>query len=201
VKIYTRDGDEGRTRLAGLGLVPKTLNRVAACGEVEEANAAIGAAISTGSMPHEFNSLLRNVQSDLLDVASDLSVPTSDGDRDTIRIRPVHVERLEAACDRYSSVVPPPGSDVLADCSNAAGLLRLARAVTRRAERSVWGVIAHDPTNASRLPAVYLNRLSDLLLVVAFHVALEDERHPPLGCCTGLPVDLFSGPAAGHSGR
>jgi cob(I)alamin adenosyltransferase len=187
-KIYTRRGDDGYTVLDGLDRVPKTLSRLGAVGDVEEANAAIGAAIATGSMPHEFDVLLRDVQNDLLDVAADLSVPRSGEERNVVRVGSFYVDRLEGACDRYSAGEPTRGFAMFGGLNDAAGLLCLARTVARRAERSVWSLVSEDPHATGAVPAVYLNRVADLLLVVALQVESAERRNVPLGACSGLPV-------------
>lgn len=188
-------GDDGTTSLGGIDGVPKTLARVGACGDVEEANTALGAAIATDSMPEEFDVLLRNIQNDLLDVHADLSVPSSADSGDVIRVQRHYVERLDAACQQYSMELQQ-GSTVFGGFSDAAGLLRLARAITRRAERSTWALIASVPEDTATLPAVYLNRLSDLLLAVTSQVENEDAGKVPLGICGGPSVGTATAAAS-----
>lgn len=185
-KTYTRAGDDDYTMLNSGERLPKTAARLAACGDVEEANAAVGAALSTQSLPHHFDTLLRGIQHDLLDVAADLSIPAPGGEQSAIRVGRPEIERLEAACDRYATGRLRPESAVLGGASDAAGLLRLARTITRRAERSVWTLITSDPESTAETPAAYLNRLSDLLLVVACQVDLDATQNIPIGACTNL---------------
>lgn len=190
-KRYTRQGDDGTTTLGRSGRVFKTSASVAACGDAEEAGLAIGAAISTNEMTDEFDAMLRNIQTELVAVRACLSTPISENDRDATRVSHAHVERLEAACDRYATEGQQPQLAVSAGSSAAAGLLRLAVAVTRRAERSAWALLNSTPEksapeNTAQLPAIYLNRLSTLLLVVAERVEHEQSREIPIGAC-GTP--------------
>lgn len=186
-KTYTRAGDDGYTMLNSVERLPKTAARLATRGDVEEANAAIGAALSTDSLSSHFDALLRAIQHDLLDVTADLSTPATGEAQRAIRVGRSEIERLEAACDRYATDGLRPESAVLGGASDAAGLLRLARTITRRAERSVWTLITNDPESTAKPLAAYLNRLSDLLLVVACQADLEATQNIPIGACTNLP--------------
>lgn len=159
------------------------LLRLTACGDVEEANATLGAAISTDSMDREFDMLLDGVQRDLLDLAADLADPGA------ARVDQARVDRLEAALQRYAYLdPPPPESHVLAGHSDAAGLLRLARAVTRRAERTVRALAAAEPQRSSPLPMAYLDGLAGLLLVLAVRVEREDLRNMATGTCNDRQI-------------
>jgi cob(I)alamin adenosyltransferase len=182
-KRYTRQGDDGTTALGRSGRVFKTAPSVAACGDAEEAELAIAAAISTDDMAEEFDALLRRIQTDLVAVRADLSTTISENDRDATQVSHAHVEMLEAACDRYAVERPHPRLAVSPGSSAAAGLLRLAVAVTRRAERSAWALLNGAPENTAKLPAIYLNRLSSLLLVVAERVDHEQGQRIPIGAC------------------
>lgn len=156
--------------------------RLTASGDVEEANAALGAAISTDSMESEFDVLLDGVQRDLLDLAAELLEPS------TARVDRTCLDRLDSARRRYAYPGPlPPGNHVLAGRSDAAGLLRLARAVTRRAERSVRAVTAAEP-RSSQLPATYLHRLADLLPALALRVERAAPGYVTMGACNDSPV-------------
>ncbi|ATL81559.1 ATP:cob(I)alamin adenosyltransferase [Streptomyces malaysiensis subsp. malaysiensis] len=158
------------------------LARLTACGDVEEANAAIGAAISTNSMEAEHDTLLGTVQRDLLDLAADLADPRS------TRLNPAAHRRLESARQQYAPPAPaPPGSHVLAGGNEAAGLLRLARAVTRRAERSVRILAATEPERVPSSAAAYLSALAALLSAVALRVDREDPGNLAMGACGDRP--------------
>ena len=155
-KIYTRTGDDGTTGLVDGSRVSKAEARMAAIGDVDEANSAIGvaiAAIAAGSVADE----LTRVQNDLFDLGADLATP---GDvPGALRIVPAQVDRLERAIDVLNADLPPLGSFILP--GGPAAPLHLARAIVRRAERAGVGMGAEGPA------AAYLNRLSDYLFVAA----------------------------------
>ncbi|WP_019547330.1 ATP:cob(I)alamin adenosyltransferase [Streptomyces sulphureus] len=157
--------------------------RLTASGDVEEANAAIGAALSTDSMESEFDVLLDAVQRDLLALAAELLEPSA------ARVDRACLDRLDSARRRYAHQDPlPPGNHVLAGRSDAAGLLRLARAVTRRAERSVRALAAAEPQTSSQLPAAYLDGLADLLPVLALRVERAAPGYVTMGACNDSPA-------------
>jgi cob(I)alamin adenosyltransferase len=149
-RIYTRGGDTGETSLGDGSRVSKLDPRVAAMGEVDELNSVVGWA---GGLDH--------VQNELFDLGADLSVPYAAGD-ERLRITEDAVTRLEERIDRVNASLPDLKSFVLPGGSERAARLFLARAVCRRAERAVLAVADVNP-----LAAVYLNRLSDLLFVLA----------------------------------
>ena len=156
-RIYTRTGDDGSTGLVDGSRVAKTAARVAAMGEVDEANSAIGGAL-TAKLPAVVADELLRIQNDLFDLGADLATP---GDLDgALRIVPAQVERLEAAIDALNRDLPPLTSFILP--GGAAAALHLARAITRRAERAV--VAVEDIGGPAR---AYINRLSDYLFVAA----------------------------------
>jgi cob(I)alamin adenosyltransferase len=150
-RIYTRGGDTGETSLGDGSRVPKTDPRVAAMGDVDELNSLVGWA----------NAGLERIQNELFDLGADLSVPYADGD-DKLRITQEAVDRLEADIDEINAELEPLKSFVLPGGTEEAARLFLARAVCRRAERTVRAL-----EDANPLAAVYLNRLSDLLFVLA----------------------------------
>ena len=165
-KIYTRTGDDGTTGLGGGGRVRKTSVRIAAYADVDETNAAIGTAVALGELPDAIVSVLRGVQNDLFDVGADLSTPLPD--RQTrLRVTAAYVDRLEGHCDTFNEDLPALTSFVLPGGSAGAGLLHVARTVCRRAERSAWALLEAEPTATSTVPALYLNRLSDLLFILS----------------------------------
>jgi cob(I)alamin adenosyltransferase len=166
-RIYTRAGDTGQTSLGDGERVSKNDARIWAYGTVDETGAAIGAAIA-GGLPDDIAELLRRVQNDLFDVGADLSVPmgtTRGKGKSRLRIGEEHVAAIEAACDRYSESLEPLTSFVLSGGTTAAAALHVARTTCRRAERCAVALADHDEVNAAAL--AYLNRLSDLLFIVA----------------------------------
>jgi cob(I)alamin adenosyltransferase len=177
-RIYTKTGDDGTTALGDMSRVPKTDPRLAAYADVDEANSAIGVALALGGLPAEIDTLLVTVQNDLFDVGADLCVPVADdlsqgsvaSPRDAVeplRVTDAQVERLEAACDEFNARLPKLDSFLLPGGTPGAALLHQARTVVRRAERGTWALLAADPDRTTKVPARYLNRLSDLLFILA----------------------------------
>jgi cob(I)alamin adenosyltransferase len=167
MKIYTRTGDDGTTGLFGGGRVAKADPRVEAYGTIDETNAAIGIARAAG-LPAEVDGVLAAVQDDLFTLGAELAcVP---GREDKLKMRLVDgadAERLERAIDAAEEGLAPLKSFVLPGGSPAAAALHLARCVARRAERRV---LAMAEPHARQEVVVYLNRLSDLLFVLARRV-------------------------------
>jgi cob(I)alamin adenosyltransferase len=161
-RIYTRAGDGGETSLGDLSRVSKLDARIAAYGTTDELNALIGAALAS-DCPLQLRQTLELVQNELFDVGADLSVPTSVEGR--LRVEQEMVDRLEALCDRFNEELPELRSFVLPGGTPAAAALHVARTVCRRAEREV--LAAARQHELSPLVAVYLNRLSDLLFILA----------------------------------
>jgi cob(I)alamin adenosyltransferase len=170
-RIYTRTGDDGTTALGDGSRADKTDPRLAAYADVDEANCAIGAAVTLGGLPAETTSLLIRLQNELFDVGADLCNPVAPADgqpaRSQLRIDDDYVTRLEQACDAYNEGLPVLRSFVLPGGSPGAVLLHTARTVVRRAERSAWAAVEAHGDTVSPLPARYLNRLSDLLFILA----------------------------------
>ena len=167
-RIYTRTGDDGTTALGDASRTRKTDPRLAAYADVEEANAAIGTAIALGALPDALVALLRVVQNDLFDVGADLCSPVvPDPQYPPLRVDASYVDRLEAACDEHNPRLPKLDSFLLPGGTPGAALLHVARTVTRRAERSTWALLEADPERTGEVPARYLNRLSDLLFILA----------------------------------
>ncbi len=169
-RIYTKSGDRGETGLGDGSRVPKNHPRVAAYGTVDELNAILGLLLAQhpdGLEAAELRELLRTIQNDLFDVGADLCVPpTADepaGQR--LRVRPEQSERLEKAIDRWNEGLAPLRSFVLPGGSGTAAWCHLARTVCRRAERDVVALLRTELVNPAVV--VYLNRLSDLLFVLA----------------------------------
>jgi cob(I)alamin adenosyltransferase len=166
-RIYTRGGDAGETSLGDGARVSKSSPRIWAYGTVDETGAAIGVALATG-LRGDAATLLQRVQNDLFDVGADLSVPldTSRGKgKSRLRIGEAHVTALEAACDRHGEALAPLTSFVLSGGTPQSAALHLARTVCRGAERHAVALAAEEPVNPHAL--AYLNRLSDLLFILA----------------------------------
>ncbi len=163
-RIYTRHGDGGDTHLGDMSRVRKTNPRVAAYGDVDEANAALGVARAAG-VPAVVDGWLAQIQNDLFDVGADLCVPPSDDGRERLRVRPEQVTRLEGWCDEVNEGLADLTSFVLPAGTPASAALHLARAVCRRAERSAVALADEEPVTPEVV--AYLNRLSDLLFVLA----------------------------------
>jgi cob(I)alamin adenosyltransferase len=165
-RIYTRSGDSGETGLGDGTRVPKDHPRVAAYGAVDELNAVLGLITSHHPNLPEAD-LLRSVQNDLFDVGADLCLPQAADEPPgaKLRVRPEQAVRLEAAIDRLNAGLAPLTSFVLPGGTPAAAWCHLARTVCRRAERDVTALAHREPVNPQVI--VYLNRLSDLLFVLA----------------------------------
>jgi cob(I)alamin adenosyltransferase len=167
-KIYTRTGDDGTSGLADFSRVAKTDPRLVAYADTEEANAAIGVALALGDLGDELAAVLRSVQNDLFDVGADLASPiVPDPKYPPLRITQAYVDRLEGWCDKYLAGLPTLDSFILPGGTPGAALLHAARTVTRRAERSAWALWETDADRMNVLTAKYLNRLSDLLFILA----------------------------------
>jgi cob(I)alamin adenosyltransferase len=167
-RIYTKTGDAGQTHLGDMSRVQKTDPRLTAYADVDEANSVLGVAIALGSPEPSIADLLRSVQNDLFDVGADLCTPvTPDPEFPPLRVTAAYTERLEAACDEHNEALPTLTSFILPGGTPGAALLHQARVVVRRAERSVWALLAADGDRTNPETARYLNRLSDLLFILA----------------------------------
>jgi cob(I)alamin adenosyltransferase len=165
--LYTGRGDSGRTTLGRHGEVAKTDVRIAAYEDCDEANAAVSVAMAVGGLPIEVTSTLASVQNDLYDLVADLAVPLDDPEPATARIHESHLTRLERAVDHFAQEAADLSGFVLPGGTIGAALLYQARAVVRRAERTVWAAVEAHPAAVNPLAARYLNRLSALLFVLA----------------------------------
>jgi cob(I)alamin adenosyltransferase len=163
-RIYTRAGDAGETSLGDGARVPKTDLRIEAYGTVDELNSLVGLALA-GDLPDEFRPWLERVQNDLFDLGADLSVPLEDDRRERLRVTARQVEQLEELCDLVNERLEPLKSFVLPGGTEANARLHVARAVCRRAERLAVALAAEHDVNPAAL--AYLNRLSDLLFILA----------------------------------
>ena len=167
-RIYTKTGDAGETHLGDMSRVGKTDPRLVAYADVDETNSVLGLAVALGAPPAELAEQLRSVQNDLFDVGADLSTPVHEApEHPPLRITPAYTERLEAACDAANAELPALTSFVLPGGTPLAALLHTARTVARRAERSVWALLAVDAERTNAETARYLNRLSDLLFILS----------------------------------
>jgi cob(I)alamin adenosyltransferase len=171
-RIYTKGGDGGETSLGDGARVLKCSARVAACGDVDELNAVLGL---LSGLAEDDRQLIRTIQNDLFDVGADLCVPASPEGSSTnqLRVTPDQTERLEREIDRRNERLQPLRSFVLPGGTPGSAWLHFARTVCRRAERGVVAVMQTEPVNANVL--AYLNRLSDLLFVMA-RAANEDGK-------------------------
>jgi cob(I)alamin adenosyltransferase len=167
-RIYTRTGDAGQTRLSNNEQVGKTDPRIAAYADVDECNAAIGVALALGQLTDDLRAVLATIQNDLFDVGADLANPIEpDPAYPPLRVTEEYVSRLEGWCDEYNAELATLDSFILPGGTAGAALLHVARTVARRAERAAWALVSHDQGRTSTLPAKYLNRLSDLLFILA----------------------------------
>jgi cob(I)alamin adenosyltransferase len=195
-RIYTRLGDAGETHLGDMSRVSKLDPRVEAYGTVDELNATIGLALTQSGLPARFAEWLGRIQNDLLDLGADLSVPglghgpaeaegqVSGEAKSRLRITAAYTERLEKACDEVNDKLPPLRSFVLPGGNPASAHLHLCRTVCRRAERRALAL--GDEANPEVVR--YLNRLSDLLFILARGVLEGEEslwepggQHPGAG--------------------
>ena len=165
-RIYTRSGDNGTTGLGDGRRVSKLDPRIVAGGSVDETNCAIGVAIAAKPSP-ELADILTRLQQFLFDLGADLCIPRMDGAKESFpgRMTQVHVDALESLIDRFTTVLEPLNSFVLPGGQPVAAALHLARAVCRRAEIDTQRLHEVEPINPLLL--VCLNRLSDLLFVLA----------------------------------
>ena len=166
-KIYTRTGDDGTTGLGDGSRVLKEHLRVEAYGTVDETNSAIGVILSLGNLPPPIAHCLTEVQHDLFDLGGELCIPGH------LMIEAAHVERLESELDGFNEDLPPLKEFILPGGGPAAAACHVARAVCRRAERRCWSLARAENVSSETLK--YLNRLSDLLFVLARVLARHEH--------------------------
>ena len=165
-RIYTGGGDKGETSLVGGDRVAKDAARVIEMGDVDEANGVIGLARHALEQDRpELAEILARIQNDLFDLGADLATPGSDLKEGSLRIQPNQVTRLEQEIDALNDSLAPLTSFVLPGGSEPACWLHLARTVVRRAERAATSLARAEDINHHLM--VYLNRLSDLIFVIA----------------------------------
>jgi cob(I)alamin adenosyltransferase len=173
-RIYTRTGDAGETRLGDMSITPKTDPRLQAYADVDEANAHLGLALAQGDLDADVVAVLTRVQNDLFDVGADFCTPVVEAPEfPPLRIEQDYVDRLEAWCDAYNEDLPRLRSFILNGGTPGAALLHVARTVVRRAERSAWAAYGVHGESMNVLAIKYLNRLSDLLFILARHANRE----------------------------
>ena len=166
-RIYTRTGDDGTTALGDGSRAPKTDLRLASYADVDEANAAIGVAVTMGQLPPDLTALLIRIQNELFDVGADLCNPVQDDPPyPPLRIDQGYVTALEQECDEQNEHLPTLRSFILPGGTPGAALLHVARTTVRRAERTTWAALAAHGDSMNPLAATYLNRLSDLLFIL-----------------------------------
>jgi cob(I)alamin adenosyltransferase len=167
-RIYTRTGDDGTTGLSDFSRVSKNDARLEAYADCDEANAAIGVAVSVGQPDEKMLAVLLQIQNDLFDAGADLSTPVVENPQyPPLRIRSEYVDRLEGWCDEFNDALPALNSFILPGGTALSAHLHVARTVTRRAERSAWRAVQEHGETVNVLPAKYLNRLSDLLFILS----------------------------------
>lgn len=168
-KIYTRTGDTGETGLADGSRLPKSAARMAAIGDVDEANSAIGLAL-TQIEDMEARAMLGRIQNELFDLGADIATPGEDFAPSDMALRIVaaQVDRLEREIDAKNAGLKPLMSFILPGGAPGAAALHLARAIVRRAERALVGAAGDVAINPLALS--YLNRLSDHLFVLCRHI-------------------------------
>jgi cob(I)alamin adenosyltransferase len=174
-RIYTRAGDGGETSLGDGSRVSKLDARIAAFGTVDELNAQLGVVLA-GDCPDELREPLERVQNELFDLGADLSVPFAAEGR--LRIDQVAIDRLEQLCDRFNASLSDLRSFVLPGGATTAAALHVARTVCRRAERE--SLLAAEEFDVNPLAIAYLNRLSDLLFILARAANASAEVAEPL---------------------
>lgn len=172
--IYTRTGDSGETGLSGGRRVGKDLPRLEACGTVDELNSLLGLARAE-PLPEDVERVLGRLQTDLFEVGAELAKPDADA-RANRTIGPKHVRTVEADIDRIEATLAPLEHFILPAGTRAAATLHVARAICRRAERRLVAAIRQSDEEISPVLVAYLNRLGDLLFVLARSVNAQAGR-------------------------
>jgi len=169
-RIYTRTGDGGQTLLCDISLTTENDLRLRAYADVDEANAHIGVALAAGGLEDQVVAVLTTVQNDLFDVGADFCTPVVENPEfPPLRIEQAYVDRLEAWCDEFNADLPKLRSFILNGGTPGAAHLHVARTVVRRAERAAWAAWDEHEATMNVLAIKYLNRLSDLLFILARH--------------------------------
>ncbi len=167
-RIYTRTGDGGETRLGDMSVTTKNDLRLHAYADVDEANANLGLAVAAGNLEDDVVAVLVHVQNDLFDVGADFCTPVvPDPEYPPLRITQDYVDRLEGWCDHYNEPLETLRSFILSGGTVGAAHLHVCRTVVRRAERSAWAAHEVHADTMNPLAITYLNRLSDLVFILA----------------------------------
>lgn len=179
-RIYTRTGDDGTTGLGDFGRTSKDDPRLVAYADTDEANAALGVAMLHAGERTDIAAVVRRIQNELFDVGADLSLPLrASYEYEPLRVTQEWIDDLEADCDRFNEGLPRLRSFILPGGGELSAHLHVARTVARRAERAAWTAVAVHGTDPAQegaekgtggvsvLPGKYLNRLSDLLFILA----------------------------------
>ena len=173
-RIYTRTGDDGTTGYGGRGRISKNDLRLQAYADCDEAGAFLGLALATGGLEPDVAALVTRVQNDLFDVGADFCTPVvAEPEYPPLRIEQEYVDRLEGWCDQYNEHLPALRSFILNGGTPAAAQLHVARVVVRRAERAAWRAHEDYADVMNPLAITYLNRLSDLVFILARHANRE----------------------------
>ncbi len=167
-RVYTRTGDAGTSRLVDGAIVPKTDPRLVAYADCDEANSCLGLVLALGRPPQAVAAVISRLQNEIFDVGADLGTPViAEPAWEPLRVTQEYVDRLEADCDSFNVELADLDSFILPGGTPAAALLHQARTVARRAERSAWALYQAEPERTSITACTYLNRLSDLLFILA----------------------------------
>lgn len=167
-RIYTRTGDDGSTTLGDMSRTRKTDPRVGAYADVDETNAALGTALAVGRLDQDIVAVLVRIQNELFDVGADLCTPVvAEPGFPPLRVTAEYVDRLEAWCDEFNAMLSKLDSFTVPGGTPGAALLHQARTISRRAERSAWLLAESDGDRVNPVAVTYLNRLSDLLFILA----------------------------------
>ncbi len=167
-RIYTRTGDAGQTRLGDNSVASKNDPRLHAYADVDEANAHLGLAVSVGALEPDVAAIVVHVQNELFDVGADLCTPVvPDPEYPPLRVEQSYVDRLEAWCDQYNEPLEALRSFILSGGTPGSAHLHVCRTIVRRAERSAWAAYDEYADSMNPLAMTYLNRLSDLLFILA----------------------------------
>jgi cob(I)alamin adenosyltransferase len=174
-RIYTRTGDAGQTRLGDMSVTTKNDLRLQAYAHVDESNAQIGVALALGQLEEDVVRVLTRVQNDLFDVGADFCTPVVENPKfPPLRIEQDYIDRLEAWCDEYNEGLAKLRSFILNGGTPGASLLHVCRTVVRRAERAGWAAHEQHEATMNVLAIKYLNRLSDLLFILARYANREN---------------------------
>jgi cob(I)alamin adenosyltransferase len=167
-RIYTRTGDSGSTRLGDNSETTKTDLRLAAYADVDELNSNLGVVLAEPGVDDDVHAVLLRIQNELFDLGADLSTPVVPSPEfPPLRVDHEYVDRLEELCDRYNEHLEDLRSFILPGGTPVAARLHVARTVARRAERSAWAAYAEHADTMNKVALTYLNRLSDLLFILA----------------------------------